>query len=172
MIYYNTTMTSTQTEVSKILPYTDLKDYISGRKDKRIVLVGGCFDLLHFGHLFFLKKAKEAGDLLVIALESDEFVVATKNRQPVHTQMQRAQILSHLDLVDAVILLPLLQNNEDYFSLTRTVKPEVIAVTKGDPVLHYKKEQAKDVGASIVEVDLVKEFSSSNIMKYAAIFSD
>ena len=55
-----------------------------------IVLVGGCFDILHFGHLMFLKNAKEEGKVLVVLLESDEFIKKFKHREPVHKQNERA----------------------------------------------------------------------------------
>lgn len=174
MLYYNTTMTSqpTSSDPEKILAMKDIQKLKKNFTGKKIVLTGGCFDLFHYGHLFFLNKAKSAGDLLVIALESDEFILKSKHRQPVHTQKQRAEILSHIDIVDVVLMLPLFHSNEDYFNMTRMINPKVIAVTKGDPILHYKKAQAETVGARVVEVDLLKEFSSSNIMKYAAVFGD
>lgn len=174
MLYYNTTMTSrtTDNDAEKIIPFPDINRLAEKTKDKKKVLVGGCFDLFHYGHLSFLKRARQAGDLLIVALEGDEFILKTKKRQPVHTQAQRAEILSRVDLVDYIILLPLLSGNEDYFRLTKAVSPSVIAVTSGDPVLKYKRQQAEAVGGRILEVDLLKEFSSSNIMRYAAVFGD
>ena len=63
----------------------------------KIVLVGGCFDILHLGHVVFLEKAKKEGDVLVVLLESDEKVRFLKGKgRPVHTQSERAEILSAL----------------------------------------------------------------------------
>ncbi len=71
------------------------------------VLVGGCFDLLHFGHIKFLEEAKKSGDYLVVALESDENVRRTKGEtRPIHTQEQRKAMLESLTCVDEVIMLP------------------------------------------------------------------
>lgn len=132
---------------------------------KRIVLVGGCFDLLHWGHLTFLKKAKTKGEILVVALESDDFIRLKKKRQPVHTQDQRAKILSSLTFVDRVIKLPLMKNNEDYFKLVKRVKPSVIAVSSRDTQLPNKKMQAKSVGAKLVVVSpVIPGFSTSRII--------
>ncbi|MBI3343244.1 adenylyltransferase/cytidyltransferase family protein, partial [Candidatus Gottesmanbacteria bacterium] len=58
------------------------------------ILVGGCFDLLHYGHIRFLEEAKKLGDHLVVALESDENVRRMKGEgRPIHTQAQRKEML-------------------------------------------------------------------------------
>lgn len=164
--------TSSAFNDAKIIRFEDLESSKSKHKDKKTVLVGGCFDLFHFGHLFFLEKAKEKNNFLIVALESDEFIVKRKQKQPVHTQAQRAQILSHLDLVDMVILLPFMENDKDYYRLTEQIKPNCVAITKDHPHLEHRKKQALLIGASVIEVDLIQEFSSSNIAKYAAVFSN
>lgn len=133
------------------------------------VLVGGCFDILHYGHLMFLKKAREAGERLVVALEPDGFVREKKKKEPVHTQAQRAEILSHIDVVDIVICLPLLSEDKDYYELVQFVHPAVIAYTKGDSYAKYKKEQAIMAHAQVVEIDHYEGFSSSAIKHYAAL---
>src|SRR5579872_1192323 len=85
------------------------------RKNKRIVLVGGCFDLLHIGHITFLEDAKKQGDLLIVLLESDETITALKgNKRPINSQKIRAKILTALSAVDFVILLEPHMKNEDY----------------------------------------------------------
>lgn len=137
------------------------------------VLVGGCYDILHFGHIDFLKKSKAAGEYLVVALESDDFIIRSKSRAPVHTQHQRAQILASLESVDAVIMLPLMNGHEDYRRLVEAVRPEIIAVTKGDPNYIYKKKHADAVGAKLQEVcELNAAFSSTQILTYANILRD
>src|SRR4030042_4560215 len=111
---------------------------------KKIVLVGGCFDLLHFGHISFLKQAKTHGDQLVVALESDENVRRSKgDSRPIHTQKQRAEMLKALSFVDEVVELSPMNKYEDYFELIRNIKPAVIAFTEGDPILDKKISQAK-----------------------------
>ena len=59
-----------------IFPYDET--YKPQQRDD-IVLIGGCFDVLHYGHVTFFKEAKELGKHLVIALESDNAIVASKN---------------------------------------------------------------------------------------------
>ena len=61
---------------------------------KKVVLVGGCFDVLHYGHIHFLSSAKNHGDQVVVALESDENVKTRKgSTRPIHTQAQRKAML-------------------------------------------------------------------------------
>lgn len=140
---------------------------------KKRVLVGGCFDILHLGHITFLEAARKKGDSLFVALESDEFMKRKKKKTPIHTQQERAFILDSLRMVDGVILLPLYHSFEDYLALVKKVAPSVIAVTDHDPQLENKKRQAKEVGATVfVVTPLLTRFSSSSIREYAAISGD
>lgn len=136
------------------------------RRGKKTVLVGGCFDLLHFGHFIFLKNAKAAGDYLIVALESDEFIKRQKKKNPIHNQRQRAQILKALNFVNKVILLPFLKTDDDYFEIIEKIKPNIIAVTENDPLINNKTKQAKKIGATLkIVTPLIKGFSTSKITK-------
>lgn len=149
-----------------IIQYKDLNGKKQIFKNKKVVLVGGCFDLIHFGHLKFLEAAKEQGDFLVIALESDEFIKKNKRKLPVHQQSERAEILSNLNMVDLIIPLPFLKTNNNYFELVKKISPGIIAVTEGDRQLENKKKQAELTGAEVKEVVTnLKNFSTRNISK-------
>lgn len=135
-------------------------------KIKRKILVGGCFDLIHFGHIHFLKRARTLGDYLVVALESDKNVRRLKGRgRPIHKQRLRKAMLESLKFVDQVISLPPMKSDKDYRMLVLRVKPNVIAVTKGDPVIEKKKAHAAFVGASLREIPKLKVSSTSDILK-------
>ncbi len=149
-----------------IISYIKLESFKKAFENKKTVLVGGCFDLIHFGHLKFLEKAKEQGDFLIVALESDEFIKKNKRKLPVHKQSERAEILSNLNMVDLILLLPFFQTNNDYFDLVKKISPSIIAVTEGDKQLENKKKQALEVGAEVREVITnLKNFSTRNIAK-------
>ena len=128
---------------------------------------------MHYGHYAFFKAAKQEGDILVVLLESDEFIQKKKKRQPVHTQMQRAEILAGLELVDWVVLLPLIEQNEKYGEIVQKIKPRVIAVTEGDINIKYKEQHAQKVGATVKSVvNMLHPFSTSSIIQYANLLRD
>lgn len=135
-------------------------------KDKTIVLVGGCFDILHKGHLSFLEEAKKQGDVLFVALESDENVKKLKGKErPVNNQQKRAYTLADINVVDAVLLLaPMMQNA--YQQLTKDISPHIIAITQGDPYYAQKKIQAESIGAQVVPViKRLTEYSTTQILQ-------
>ncbi len=155
----------------KIVDYKNLKKLIPKLTGKK-VLVGGCFDILHIGHVCFLKAAKEQGDILIIALESDEFIRKNKKREPFHTQSARAEILSCLKIVDVVVLLPSFNSYDNYLKLVEIIKPDVVAITKDDPQIENKKRQVNKVGAilKIVTPHINNITSSSMLIKKLAKF--
>ena len=135
---------------------------------KKVVLVGGCFDVLHPGHIIFLEKAKKQGDFLIVLLESDEKIKELKGKsRPVHTQKERAAILRSLKSVDQVILLPYMKNDDDYERLIQNLKPDVIAATSGVPDNFHKERIAKITGAKIKYVTkIIGDYSTTNILTH------
>lgn len=133
---------------------------------KRIVLTGGCFDILHYGHVEFLKKAKSFGDYLIVAIESDKRVTELKGKgRPIHTQKQRREILESLRYVDEVIILKDKMKDKDYFEFVNKIKPAIIAVTAGDPLLNKKEQQAKQISAKVIEIETFDSPSTTEIIK-------
>lgn len=131
------------------------------------VLVGGCFDLIHYGHIVFLKEAKKQGDYLVVALESDENVKRYKGEnRPIHTQKERAEMLRSIRLVDEVIELPPMNGDKEYFDFVKKIKPDVIAITQNDPQTENKKKQTEEIGAKLVVVTpRLEPHSTSRLIK-------
>jgi rfaE bifunctional protein nucleotidyltransferase chain/domain len=154
--------------MNKILKADQVKKIVSQLKQssKKIVLAGGCFDILHIGHITFLENAKKTGDILILFLESDEAIKLLKGeKRPINNQENRAKILSAIEFVDFIIPLPKPFKTEDYQDLVSEIKPGVIAVTEGDPNLENKKSQAKEV-EGVVEVVLQKlpEHSTTKLL--------
>ena len=136
------------------------------KNTQRIILVGGCFDLLHNAHYDYLRKSRALGDYLIVALEPDETIIKYKKRQPVFDQKDRAKNLSAIRYVDEVLLLPQLKGYKDYLQLVQDVCPDVIAVTAGDPQMENIKKQAKIVGAEVVEViSLIDGISTTRLIR-------
>lgn len=133
---------------------------------KRLVLVGGCFDLLHYGHIRFLEEAKKLGDHLVVALESDENVRRMKgDSRPIHTQVQRKAMLEALSCIDEVLALPPMNSHLEYYDLVTRVHPQIIAITEGDSKESNKREQAEQIGATLVVIPKVPTPSTSQLAK-------
>lgn len=135
---------------------------------KKIVLAGGCFDILHVGHIKFLQNSKKSGDILVLLLESDESIKKLKGEnRPVNNQKNRALILSSVEFVDYVIPLEKNYKDENYSDLVSKLKPDVIAVTKGDPNESKKKLQAKSVGGKLkVVLKNLPDHSTTKLLEY------
>jgi FAD synthetase len=132
----------------------------------KTVLVGGCFDILHFGHISFLKQAKAFGDRLVVALESDDNVRGKKGPlRPIHTQEKRREMLESVSCVDEVLSLPAMHGDQDYLDVVTRIKPSILAVTEGDPIIDKKKKQAETIGAELVIIPKIHTPSTSQLAK-------
>jgi rfaE bifunctional protein nucleotidyltransferase chain/domain len=110
---------------------------------ERVTLANGCFDVLHVGHIRYLRAAKELGGRLIVAVNSDDSVRALKGEgRPAMPANERAEILSALADVDAVVIFP----EPDARAIITEIHPDVQA--KGTD---YTEE-------SVPEGDLVREF--------------
>lgn len=139
---------------------------MDAHKKNKTVLVGGCFDILHYGHISFFTEAKKHGDRLIVLLESDEKVRLLKGEgRPFHTQEQRKIMLEALRAVDEVISLPFMKTNEDYYTLIKKIAPSVIAFTEGDPKLDHKMKQTEMIGAKGVIIPKVETHSTTKLAK-------
>jgi FAD synthetase len=134
---------------------------------KKVVLVGGCFDLLHIGHLTFLQKAKEQGDVLLVLVEPDERIENVKgNGRPINIQEDRTKILAAVETVNYVLPLQKEMTNTDYDILIKSIRPNIIATTAGDPNRSHKERQAKLIDAKVIDVTLpIKDQSTTRLIK-------
>ncbi len=111
------------------------------KNGKKIVFTNGCFDLLHLGHIQYLKEAKSLGDILIIGLNNDTSVKKIKGpNRPIKDENSRKSILECFSFVDHVILF----EENTPFELIKKIKPDVL-VKGGD----YQLDQI--VGAKLVE---------------------
>ena len=111
---------------SKILSRDQLREEVKQwrRAGERVILANGNFDLLHVGHVRYLRGAKALGGKLVVAINSDESVRALKGEgRPIMPEQERAEIVSALADVDAVIVFPEL----DVRSIIREIRPDIHA---------------------------------------------
>ena len=140
------------------------------REGKKIILAGGCFDILHIGHIRFLEKAKKRGDVLFILLENDKSVKKIKgDDRPINTQEERAVVLSSLKPVDYVVNLSEMNSNSDYDKLIINLKPDVIATTKKSKQVIHNIRQAKLVDAELALV--VNRISNRSTTRLAELIA-
>lgn len=119
-------------------------------KDKKIVLAGGFFDILHAGHIKFLKSSRKYGDYLFVLLEDDDKARQIKGPgRPINSQKHRAVILSTIKSVDYVVLLKNMTSDSRYDKIIIQIAPSIITTTIGDPYINHKKRQAKLVNGKV-----------------------
>jgi rfaE bifunctional protein nucleotidyltransferase chain/domain len=130
-------------------------------KGKKLVFTNGCFDLLHPGHIDYLCRARDLGDLLVIGLNTDDSVRRLKGpSRPILDEVSRGLILASLSFVDAVILF----DEDTPIELIRTVQPDIL-VKGGD----YKAENVVGYdlvtgqGGQVIILPFVEGFSTTSI---------
>jgi len=129
---------------------------------KKVVFTNGCFDLLHVGHVRYLKAARELGDCLVVAINSDDSMRALKgSERPIIPEEQRAEILAALSCVDYVIIFQEL----DPFRLISLLQPDVL-VKGGDwaPEQIVGREEVEARGGKVLSLPLVEGIGTSAII--------
>lgn len=133
------------------------------RAGERIVLANGNFDLLHVGHVRYLRGAKELGGKLVVAINSDESVRALKGEgRPIMPEEERAEIVAALADVDAVVVFPDL----DVRALIREIRPDIQA--KGTDYTADsvpERDAVGEYGGRVAIVGDAKDHSTNEIIR-------
>lgn len=132
------------------------------RSESKIVFTNGCFDLLHRGHIYYLSRAREMGDLLVVGLNSDASVSRLKGPgRPVNNQAARAEVLGALAFVDYIIIF----NEETPLELISRLDPHIL-VKGGDylveDIVGYREVTSR--GGQVLTIPLLEGYSSSSII--------
>jgi D-beta-D-heptose 7-phosphate kinase / D-beta-D-heptose 1-phosphate adenosyltransferase len=139
-------------EISSII--SELKN-----NDKKIVFTNGCFDILHIGHVKYLEKAKNFGDILILGLNSDDSTHRLKGKnRPINTQDNRAYILASLEVVDYVVIF----NEDTPLDLIKLIKPDVL-VKGGD--YEGKEVVGQDVAKELKLVQFIVGKSTSKTIE-------
>ena len=129
---------------------------------KTIVFTNGCFDILHSGHVFYLQKAKQQGDILILGLNSDASVRRLKGeKRPINSENDRAIVISELKSIDYVVIF----EEDTPLEIILLIVPNKL-VKGGD----YKKDDVvgKDIvesnGGEVVIIPFVDGKSTTNII--------
>ncbi len=151
-------------EKSKIYILENLIHKINKLKHKnnKIVFTNGCFDLLHVGHLDYLARAKQLGDILIVAINTDKSIKKLKGaKRPINSLQHRIVMLASLEMVDFVVAFA----EETPYNIIASIQPDILV--KGSD---YKIHEI--VGADIVQrnggivttIKLTLDYSSSNLI--------
>ncbi len=133
------------------------------REGKRVVFTNGCFDLLHAGHVRYLREARSLGDLLVVALNSDASVRLLKGEgRPILNQDERAEIMAALQVVDYVTIFDEATPRE----LIASLLPDVL-VKGGDWAIEtiVGREEVEAAGGRVLSLPYLRGSSTSEIVE-------
>jgi D-beta-D-heptose 7-phosphate kinase/D-beta-D-heptose 1-phosphate adenosyltransferase len=137
-----------------------LKDYDS---NKIIGFTNGCFDLLHTGHISYLKSAKQKCDILILGLNSDESIRKLKGKnRPIVEQKDRVEILSSFPFIDRIVVF----DEVTPIKLIKRIKPNIIFKGKD-----YKKKdvvgfrESKKWQGRVILIDFIKNKSTTNLIE-------
>ena len=151
--------------MNKILERNALKDKLEElrTKGKKIAFTNGCFDILHVGHVRYLREAKKTADVLVLALNSDSSVRSLKGEEkPLIPENERAEILAALEFIDFVTIFEELTPLE----LINYLKPDILI--KGGDWPEEKvvgREEVKKWGGRVAIIPEVEGKSTTNIVE-------
>lgn len=129
----------------------------------KIVFTNGCFDILHLGHVRYLREAKKLGDILIVGLNSDNSVTALKGPdRPYISELERAEILASLECVDYVTIFDELRPD----NLIKVIKPD-IHVKGGDYKISELPERklVESLGGKVAIIPPIKGRSTTNIVE-------
>ncbi|HEV2999703.1 MAG TPA: adenylyltransferase/cytidyltransferase family protein [Solirubrobacteraceae bacterium] len=117
----------------------------------RVVLTSGSFDLVHLGHVKYLAKAKELGDVLVVGVDSDEKIRSRKGEdRPMVPERERLEMLAHQRPVD---LLYLKDSDEERWALIKAVEPDVLVLTADHSYSDADQAELRDLVGEIAVIE-------------------
>ncbi len=148
---------------SKVVSLPVLKRRIAAlrARGKIIAFTNGCFDILHYGHVSYLKAAKKNDRILVVGLNSDDSIRRLKGPdRPIHAQKYRAEVLAALECVDLVTVF----HEDTPYNLIAAIKPDVLikgADWKGKEIVG--SDIVKKNGGRVELIQYVRDFSTTGI---------
>jgi len=121
-----------------------------GRKAIKVVFIGGGFEIIHYGHIYTIGKAKSLGDALVVSVARDSTIRRRKKREPLIGEQDRVKLLSSLREVDAAIL----GVEGDIYETLQKVSPDVVAL--GYDQYHIEDEVRREAARRGMKVRVVR----------------
>ena len=151
--------------MGQVIKRNEIKNLVQKLKqeNKTIVFTNGCFDILHIGHVRYLKESARFGNVLIIGLNSDSSVKRLKGEtRPINNELDRAELLSELGFVDYVVVF----EEDTPQNLLDEIKPDIY--TKGADYTVETLPEAQVVlknGGKIEFINLIEGKSTTNVIK-------
>lgn len=147
----------------KVLSRVDTIRRYGRPRNERVVFTNGCFDLLHRGHVEYLARARELGDILIVGLNSDDSVRRLKGpRRPLITQEDRATTLAAMECVDAVTIF----DEDTPLDLIEAILPDTL-VKGGDYDIHeiVGGREVQEHGGEVITLPFLQGRSTTTIIE-------
>ena len=149
----------------KLFNWPNLKAVIDiwRREGKKVVFTNGCFDILHWGHVYYLQEARKLGDVLVVGVNSDSSIRRLKGpSRPINPLVDRMKVLAGLESVDAVISF----SANTPLGLIKKIRPDVL-VKGGDwPVdMIVGAKEVLSWGGRVITIPIQKGRSTSEVIE-------
>lgn len=150
--------------ISKLLTRQQLLKVrtVARNHQQRVVFTNGCFDLIHPGHIHYLREARALGDLLIVAINSDQSVQRVKGPlRPILTELERAGVLAGLEMVDYVTIF----DEETPQAIIAQVVPDVL-VKGGDWALDQivGRKEVEAAGGRVYSLPYIAGSSTTDII--------
>ena len=149
----------------KIKTQDELKPILDKLKKegKKVVFTNGCFDILHVGHVRYLKEAKGYGDMLIVAVNSDSSVKSIKgDKRPIVSQSERAEVVAALEMVDYVTMF----DEDTPYNIIKKLQPDVL-IKGGDWTID--KIIGRDIvearGGKVIAIPFIEGASTTGIVE-------
>ena len=139
------------------------KEFLSKNRSKKMVFTNGCFDIIHAGHVDYLKKARELGDVLIVGLNTDDSVRRIKGAgRPVNNENDRAVVLDSLRFVDYVIFF----DEDTPYKLINKIQPGIL-VKGGDYSIEtiIGADIVLGIGGKVITIPLSEGKSTSGLIE-------
>ena len=154
-----------QTEIANlnIINERDIGSFRKDHKNQKIVFTNGCFDILHIGHIRYLQKAANLGDILIVGLNSDASVKRLKgSKRPINSEDERAEVLASLNSVDYVVIF----EEDTPLELIKVLQPDVL-VKGGDYNNEYVvgTNEVEAQGGKVILIPFVEGKSTTDIIE-------
>ncbi|MBS1637724.1 MAG: D-glycero-beta-D-manno-heptose 1-phosphate adenylyltransferase [Bacteroidetes bacterium] len=131
---------------------------------KKVVFTNGCFDILHLGHVDYLTRTRDLGNVLVLGLNSDSSVkrLGKSPERPINSEQARAAVLGAMECIDAIIIF----DEDTPYELIRFVQPDVLVKGsdyKAEDIVGYDIVKAN--GGEVVTIPFVEGYSTTKLIE-------